>query len=139
MIYKSFIKEYDSLKEEFSNIANKVFQELDIPSKNFSLNIVIPKKIQFLNKKYFNMDIPTDVIALEYKGDVSALPYLGDIFICPKVIYRNSVVYNVEFMDEMRRTFIHGLLHIIGIDHKKPLNNKEKMFKIQEKILKEIK
>ena len=138
MIYKSSIEEFDSLREEFSNIANTVFKELNILPKNFSLNIVRPRKIQVLNKKYLNMNIPTDVIALEYKGDVSSQPYLGDIFICPRVIYRNSVVYHVEFMNEMKRTFIHGLLHIIGIDHKKPLNNKEKMFKIQEKILKEI-
>ncbi|MCL4393042.1 rRNA maturation RNase YbeY [Patescibacteria group bacterium] len=139
MIYVSNIEEFNIYEEDFLDISNVVFKTLSLPVKDFSLSIVRQSRMRMLNKKYFNINLPTDVIALEYKDHDFAKFFIGDIFICPRVIYRNSVVYNVDFMDEVKRSFVHGLLHILGFDHKKPLNNEEEIFKIQEQILRDIK
>ena len=139
MIYYSDLKEFDGNEGEFLDLSNFVFKSLSLSVKNFSLNIVRRGRIKMLDKQYFDINIQTDVIALEYKNGAFSEIYIGDIFICPAVIYRSSIVYNVEFMDEIRRSFVHGLLHLLGYDHKTPLNNQEEMFKIQEKILMDFK
>ena len=139
MIYVSNIEEFNSYEKDFLDISSIVFKTLSLPVKDFSLSIVKQGKMKMLNKEYFNINLPTDVIALEYRDRAFAKFFIGDIFICPAIIYRNAIVYNVDFMDEVNRAFVHGLLHILGFDHKEPLNNREKIFKIQEQILKDIK
>ncbi len=135
MIYKSYNSLYDINKKRFTYITSNVFQYLNLDKKQFSLFIVGKYKIKSLNCYYNNINSVTDVLALEYKDPF----YIGDIYICPDIIYKNSKKFNCSFFEELDRIFIHGLLHILGYDHINPLNTLEKMFIIQEDILKKLK
>ncbi len=135
MIYKSYNSLYDINKKRFTYITSNVFQYLSLDKKQFSLFIVGKYKIKSLNCYYNNINSVTDVLALEYKDPF----YIGDIYICPDIIYKNSKKFNCSFFEELDRIFIHGLLHILGYDHINPLNTSEKMFIIQEDILKKLK
>jgi probable rRNA maturation factor len=135
MIYKSYNSLYDINKKRFTYITSNVFQYLNLDKKQFSLFIVGKYKIKSLNCYYNNINSVTDVLALEYKDPF----YIGDIYICPDIIYKNSKKFNCSFFEELDRIFIHGLLHILGYDHINPLNTSEKMFIIQEDILKKLK
>jgi len=42
---------------------------------------------------------------------------LGDIVVCPAVAARNAVDHGVSFDDEVALLVVHGLLHLLGMDH----------------------
>lgn len=79
-----------------------------------SINFVSKEEIHKLNKKYRDIDKPTDVLSFEAEdidGD------LGDIFICADVAYENSQKFNTSLNSELELLIVHGMLHLCGYDH----------------------
>lgn len=92
-----------------------------------------------LNQRYLGRRGPTDVLAFPLDGDdlvASAraadrsgpgptfepepgdLPtMLGDVVICPAVARRNADERRVAYDDEMALLVVHGILHLLGMDH----------------------
>ena len=42
---------------------------------------------------------------------------LGDVVVCPTVAGRNAAEHEVTLEDEMALLVVHGLLHLLGMDH----------------------
>jgi probable rRNA maturation factor len=42
---------------------------------------------------------------------------LGDVVVCPSVAARNAVAHGVSLDDEVALLVVHGLLHLLGMDH----------------------
>lgn len=42
---------------------------------------------------------------------------LGDVVVCPSVAARNASEHAVSFDDEVALLVVHGLLHLLGMDH----------------------
>ncbi|HLM96680.1 MAG TPA: rRNA maturation RNase YbeY [Acidimicrobiales bacterium] len=49
------------------------------------------------------------------ESDVPTL--LGDVVVCPSVAARNAVAHGVSLEDEVALLVVHGLLHLLGMDH----------------------
>lgn len=131
---KLIIKKYLPLSIEKS--LNTYFPK----TKHAACSIILlsDAKITALNKQVFGKNYPTDVIAVHNPHTKSKS--LGDVYICPKVIQKNAKDYSVLFNEEFSRVIIHGILHLLDYDHKKPFGkSKEKMFLLQEEILRNIK
>jgi probable rRNA maturation factor len=45
---------------------------------------------------------------------------LGDVVICPSVAYRNAPEHAGTYDDELALLLVHGLLHLLGLDHEDP-------------------
>ena len=75
------------------------------------------KKILEINQTYLHHDYYTDIITFDYseKDKIS-----GDIFISLDTVKSNSEKFNTLYEEELYRTVIHGILHLCGIDDKKP-------------------
>ena len=101
-----------------------------------SIAIVGDRKIQQLNKRFRQIDAPTDV--LSFSSDAvdpsTGVPYLGDIVISLPSAQRNALNSGHPLMDEMQLLIVHGILHLDGYDHDTK-KNKDSMWKLQEKIL----
>ncbi len=51
-------------------------------------------------------------------SDVDDVPLiLGDVVVCPTVAARNAVDHGVGLDDEIALLVVHGLLHLLGMDH----------------------
>jgi probable rRNA maturation factor len=51
-------------------------------------------------------------------ADEADMPVLlGDVVVCPSVAARNAEVHGVSFEDEVALLVVHGLLHLLGMDH----------------------
>jgi probable rRNA maturation factor len=51
-------------------------------------------------------------------SDEDAVPYLlGDVVICPAVAARNAAAHAATLEDETALLVVHGLLHLLGMDH----------------------
>ena len=96
------------------------------------------KEIKYLNKKFRKKDKETDILSFpfqkkkEFKKKLITEKeiYLGDIIInLRKVKGKNALKV---FKKEFDRLWIHGLVHLLGYDHKKNKDFK-KMHQIEKK------
>ena len=93
------------------------------------------QNIKKLNKKFRKKNKPTDILSFpfEKKFNVKKNLYLGDIVISYEFINIPIKKTNLEFKDELIKTFIHGFLHLLNYDHIK-LKDYKKMIKEELKI-----
>lgn len=73
------------------------------------------KKILEINRQYLSHDYYTDIITFDYSEDDKIS---GDIIISLDTVRTNSQKYQVDFMEELHRVIIHGILHLCGINDK---------------------
>ena len=98
------------------------------------------KEIQFLNKKFRKKNKVTDVLSFPFQTKLNLQKklkkekeiYLGDIIINLSKIKNKKVIK--DFKLEFDHLWIHGLLHLIGHDHKKD-KDFLKMKQIEKKYL----
>ncbi len=103
-----------------------------------SLLFVDEAAIADLNGRFLGKDGPTDVLAFPIDEEpaesgrspdsggtgpgFSAEPeeaptLLGDVVICPAVAHRNAPEHAGTYEDEIALLVVHGLLHLLGLDH----------------------
>ncbi len=107
----------------------------DLPSKKGSVNLklVSDTEIRELNKEFANIDAPTDVLSFPYSGHGEEM---GDVAISVETAQRQAEAAGVSLTDELATLLVHGLLHILGLDHKTP-KEQALMEQYQAKILKD--
>ena len=108
--------------------------------KNITFTILLTSSLNMrkLNKKFRNLNKPTDVLSFPFFQNLSLKKkeiYIGDIAISYEII--NSRSKKTNFVHEFDKVWIHGLLHLIGYDH---IKNKDfaKMHKLEKRILNKI-
>lgn len=75
-------------------------------------------EIQGLNCEYRKKDAPTDVLSFPCGETVAGVQLLGDIVISLPTAGRQSASCGSSLRDEVRLLFCHGLLHLLGHDHR---------------------
>jgi probable rRNA maturation factor len=83
------------LRKIAKNVLAKEKKQMDL-----SVAIVGSEEIKKLNKKYRKKDKPTDVLSFNYGS-------IGEVVICPEQV-RGTI----------GEVLIHGILHILGYNHK---------------------
>jgi probable rRNA maturation factor len=76
-----------------------------------------------LNRRYAGEEGATDVLAfpMDQEPMVGGPPrLLGDLVICPAVAHRNAHRHAGTYDDELALLVVHGLLHLLGMDHLDP-------------------
>ena len=71
---------------------------------------LLKKNIQFLNHNTL-----TDVITFDYSDDKIIS---GDILISTERVVENAKIFNVNYLTELHRVMVHGLLHLLGYNDK---------------------
>jgi len=70
----------------------------------------------------------------KFRGELPALFSLGQIFISVPTARRNAKTMKQSLEEELQFLFVHGLLHLLGYDHRTPAQEKE-MLRYAYKIL----
>ena len=98
------------------------------------------KEIRRINKRHLGHDYATDVISFwmenEYLAE-SESKYLGDLAVSVEMAKNTAKELKISFKEELARYLVHGTLHLLGYDDKKPKDRK-KMHTKQENILTRI-
>jgi len=71
---------------------------------------LLKKNIQFLNHNTL-----TDVITFDYSKDNIIS---GDILISTERVVENAKIFKVDYLTELHRVMVHGLLHLLGYKDK---------------------
>ncbi len=119
-----------------------------------SLLFVDEDSIAALNAQFLGKEGPTDVLSFPIEDEPSStgrspdpggsgpgssaepeeLMLLGDVVICPSVAARNAVDHEVTLDDEVALLVVHGLLHLLGMDHENEAEA-ERMEALEQQLL----
>lgn len=70
-------------------------------------------EIHDINKKYRNVDKPTNVLSFELGDDI----LLGDIYISFDTVMREAKQAKIPFKEHVAHMVVHGMFHLLGYDH----------------------
>lgn len=86
-----------------------------LTNKNIELIFTNDKEIKELNKKFRQIDKPTDVLSFPLINTPHAP--LGSIVISIDRAKEKAKEYGHSVDEEIALLFLHGLLHLLGFDH----------------------
>lgn len=128
-LYKRWIREIILTEQRFDNLKKCGDLNIIFCNDEYLLNV---------NNQYLKHNYYTDIITFDYSDNQIIN---GDLFISVDSVKNNSVTYKTEFMTELSRVIIHGVLHLCGYnDHteedKKLMKEKEDfaLTKLQEMV-----
>jgi probable rRNA maturation factor len=125
--------------ERWARLARSVLEAEGIVSDTeVSLLFVDEATISSLNERFLDTQGPTDVLSFpiedevdrsgrspdeggtgpgSIEADTGRVVLLGDVVVCPAVAARHAVDHRVTFDDEIALLVVHGILHLLGMDH----------------------
>ena len=143
------------IKKNIDTKLNLIFEQIikntkvSVLKKKFSISILLTgdKKINQLNKKFRKINAPTNVLSFpsipinvstnNLVSDYNNLNFLGDIIMSSDTLIKEANNEKKMEEDHFIHLFVHGILHLLGYDHKK--NNDAKIMETLEiKILKNL-
>jgi probable rRNA maturation factor len=93
---------------EIERLAALAAASAGVADGHLAIEFVGPARIRELNREHRAEDSPTDVLSFPIDGDAAdpdGPRELGDVVICP------------EHTVELREAIVHGVLHLLGMDH----------------------
>ena len=125
--------------ERWAALARAVLEAEGITSDTeVSLLFIDEDSIAALNERFLDKEGPTDVLSFPIEDEVDRSGrspdeggtgpasieaatgrhlLLGDVVVCPAVAAVNAVDHGVTFDDEIALLVVHGILHLLGMDH----------------------
>ncbi|MBI3184925.1 MAG: rRNA maturation RNase YbeY [Myxococcales bacterium] len=97
-------------------------RELGLSGRELSLALVGDRAIRRLNRAWRGTDRPTDVLSFPAGELAPGAPRpwpLGDVAISLDTARRVAAEEGVKLEDEVWRYLAHGLLHLLGFDHRR--------------------
>ncbi len=114
-----------------SQVVERVFHsERKKSSRDVSISLVGRATMRKLHRDFLND--PTDTDVLSFPSDEG-----GDIAVCVPVAFSNARRFGEPPARELLRLIVHGTLHLLGYKDK-PLREKKKMWKKQERLVAEL-
>ena len=139
----------------WSTLAQRVLAARGVKGENeVSLLFVDEDAMAALNQQFLGKTGPTDVLSFPIEdepgptgrspdfggtgpgtmAEQGTLTLLGDVVICPSVAAVNATEHEVSLDDEVALLVVHGLLHLLGMDHEKDAEA-ERMEALEQKLL----
>jgi probable rRNA maturation factor len=143
MIYVNIKASYKDkvAKDLLENAAAAALKNQKVDPNEVDLSVVVEgnKKLQELNKQFFDIDAPTDVLSFpsEEVDPETGMRYIGDVIISYPRTKSQAVQEKHSIEDELQLLTVHGVLHLLGFDHANP-QEKEIMWGFQNGILKQL-
>ncbi len=82
--------------------------------RGFGCLVISDREMRRLNRKFRRQDRPTDVLSFPAAGQNG---FLGDIAISFPTARRQAAEYGLRVDQEIEILMLHGLLHLLGMDH----------------------
>ena len=124
------IAKNEEYEKTIKKVLKKCFAEenLDKTKLYIEITLTTPEQIQKINKKYRNIDKPTDVLSFpmfekeELKKGIKENKFqnedvLGNIIISISKVEEQAKEYGHSFERELSYMVVHGFYHLMGYDH----------------------
>ena len=117
-LVNSFEKQLIKILNECSKLVDNFNPE---KKKLISVMFSTDKKVMQLNNQFRNINKPTNVLSFPSSTNSTSKfkeVFLGDIIFSIETILSEAKINNISIIDHLIHLFIHGLLHLLGYDHK---------------------
>lgn len=84
--------------------------------REFCCLVTDDRELQRLNREFLGKDYPTDVLSFP-SGEASGS--LGEIAISAQRAAAQAEAHGHDYADELKILLLHGVLHLIGMDHER--------------------
>jgi len=111
-------------QETVRNLSVLAAASAGVEAGHLAIEYVDARRIAQLNREYRGKEGPTDVLSFPIDGAVEHVGVereLGDVVICP------------EHTEDLREAIVHGVLHLVGMDHE---TDSGEMLALQAELLK---
>ena len=125
-------KNFPYFKKYISKTVNATLSVVDVGvAKNVSITFLLTsnKKIKELNLKFRKKNNPTNVLSFPMQSMYMDNYLLGDIVLANQTLLKESIELRIKKYDYLSKMTIHGMLHLLGYDHKT-----EKQYKQMKKF-----
>lgn len=95
---------------------------LDRPDAELSILLVTDRRIRTLNRRWRGKDRATDVLSFPLSEPAGAGSLLGDVVISLDTAARRARQEGRRTGAELDRYLAHGILHLLGHDHERPVD-----------------
>lgn len=104
-----------------------------------AVNLIVTnnRRLRILNRDYRSLDRPTDVLSFSYPPQKSS-DLIGEVYVSAQRIRAQAREIGHSESAEALRLTCHGLLHVLGYDHKTP-DQAQKMQRREKRYLRALK
>jgi len=118
------------LSHDFNELASELESKLELLTKHIlfdqnkntlkvNLKLISSKEMMKLNEEFREKRIDTNVLSFPADGEIQKISgELGDIAISIPYVQSESKNLNRDLDDHMMHLLAHGILHLLGFDHK---------------------
>lgn len=117
-----------------------IIKSVKIINVKLIVRFVNKSNIKNLNFEFRKKNINTNIISFPYIENTynKDIHYIGDIVVCSSIIKKQSKKRKEKPLDYWKKIILHGVLHLLGFDHKSYFDFK-KMEKIEKKVFLKLK
>lgn len=131
--YRFTRKSLSLLRKDTLFLLDYLSQKYRKPFGNVSIAFLTQNRIQDLHYRYLKKKNPTDI--LTFKDNEASRPS-GDIAICPYRVLLYAFKDCRQPVSWFYHTLLHGLLHLYGLEHDYSFRSIDRVYRLQESILK---
>jgi probable rRNA maturation factor len=107
-------------RSRLRKITQSVLTNADVPNNaELCVSFIGDEKMRELNRSYRNVDRTTDVLSFAHGEEGHGYTLLGDVVISLDTAGRHGESYGNTLHEEIKKLIVHGILHLLGHDHKK--------------------
>lgn len=117
----------------------KVLDVLGCHDKELSILVTSDEEIALLNRRYLGRQGPTNVIAFPMCPAIEnepESPLLGDVVISLDTAMREASEAGEPLLETVGRLLVHGLLHLLGYDHERGVDEARRMQGEETRLIK---
>lgn len=115
-----------------------LLRELELRGVALAVTLTTDVRIRTLNRRWRQKDVRTDVLSFPGGPPPPGWPgplVLGDVVLSLDTARRQAKVDGRTLAGELDRYLTHGLLHLVGHDHQRPVEAR-KMAALEDRLLK---
>jgi len=129
-------------RQALSDLARLIGRAEKQPART-AINLIVTnsRRLRILNRDYRRLDRTTDVLSFSFVsayGTVKSSDLIGEVYVSAQHIRVQAKEIGHSESAETLRLTCHGLLHILGYDHK-TREQEQKMQRCEKKYLKALK
>jgi probable rRNA maturation factor len=103
---------------------------------HMSVRLVSQTEMKRLNQLHLGKAYATDVLSFPAPSIFAPFGYLGDLVLCLPVLKRQAKELNHTDLQELQVLLVHGVLHLLGMDHEKSRAEARRMSEWEKVLLK---
>ena len=126
---------------DLRRVAAEVLAQEEVAEQTeLSLIITDDETVRELNRRFRDVDAPTDVLAFgaeveeHFVSAPESPPYLGDVVISYQRALAQAEELGHAVAEELKLLVIHGILHLLGYDHQEEADA-QKMREKEDQVL----